>query len=104
MPRLRSFEAKGDDMRIRGPKFKQWATSELDPFRHTAIMWSGLQLDVQIKLSEGVTLIFIGIYKNTGERVFEECYGTLHKDHPTAVNWALYMAEQAMKAHVNQVG
>ena len=104
MPVLRCDEAQGDDMHIRGPKFKQWATSELDPFRHAVIMWSGLQVDVQIKLSQGVTLIFIGIYKNNGDRIFEECYGTLHKDVPTAVNWALYMAEQAMKAHVDQVG
>jgi hypothetical protein len=67
-------------------------------------MWSGVQLDVQVKLSEGVTLIFIGIYAGTGDRIFEECYGTLHKDHRSAVDWALYMAEQAMKAHVDQAG
>jgi hypothetical protein len=51
-----------------------------------------------------VTLIFIGIYAGTGDRIFEECYGTLHKDHRSAVDWALYMAEQSMKAHVDQAG
>lgn len=91
-------------MRLRGPKFKQWASSELSPFRHSVIVWSGVQVDVQVKLSDGVTMIFIGVYANNGDRIFEECYGTLHKDHQTAVTWSLYMAEQAMKAHVNQAG
>ncbi|MFK3973734.1 hypothetical protein ACI2KS_23765 [Pseudomonas sp. NPDC087358] len=91
-------------MRNRGPKFHQWNTSELNPFRHTAILWYGVQVDVQVQLSEGVTLIFIGIYTNTGDRIFEECYGTLHQENESAVDWAMQMAEQAMRAHVNHVG
>lgn len=90
-------------MRNRGPKFHQWSTSELSPFRHTAILWAGVQVEIQVQLSEGVTLIFIGIYTHTGDRIFEECYGTLHKDNQTAVDWGMYMAEQSMKTYVSHV-
>jgi hypothetical protein len=88
-------------MRSRGQKYRQWAESELHPFCHAAILPSGIQVDIQVQLSAGVTLIFIGIYLNTGKLIFEECYGTLHKDNLTAVDWARYMAERAVRAYAS---
>jgi hypothetical protein len=91
-------------MRNRGQKFRQWNSGALNPFRHAAILRAGVQVDVQVQLSDAVTLIFVGIYTNSGYRVFEHCYGTLHKTNQAAVDWGMCMAEQTITIQASHPG
>ncbi|MFG0356579.1 hypothetical protein [Pseudomonas sp. zbq_11] len=63
-------------MRTRGPKYWNWADSQLHCRVHEEVLSDGKTLDVQTRLSAtGDTQMFIGVYAGSGKPIYEEVYG-----------------------------
>ncbi|WP_392889771.1 hypothetical protein ACF6ZU_00360 [Pseudomonas migulae] len=62
-------------MRERGEKYWDWADPELHCRIHEERLKNGLLIDVQVRLSNtGDTQLFVGVYEQKGEMLFEEAF------------------------------
>lgn len=78
----------------RGEVFWQWADPTLHHRSHGELLANGVSIDVQTRLSRtGCTELFIGVYAELGQRLFEESFSKRPGETMTrALSWGVTKA------------
>lgn len=81
-------------MKKRGSTFWEWADKDLHHRSHDEELSDGTSIDVQVRLDRnGVTQLFIGVYRGDGVAILEEFFTS--RSHETMTKALVWGAERA---------